>query len=147
MIGCCTERTKSIWSTENFVGTPGTSLLEGDTHTGRSSPMLSLEEPRNVQLGLCTDGFVQHGCLMWTVNENDLYAYGIASGWSTTGVMGCPICMDDTRAFHLQHGKKACYFDCHRQFLPAHHSYRSNKKAFTKNRIENMVTRKGLIGD
>ncbi|KAL0439230.1 UNVERIFIED_CONTAM: hypothetical protein Slati_2406000 [Sesamum latifolium] len=26
--------------------------------------------------------------------------------------------MDDTRAFHLQYGRKACYFDCHRQFLP-----------------------------
>ncbi|KAL0296190.1 UNVERIFIED_CONTAM: hypothetical protein Sradi_6671100 [Sesamum radiatum] len=39
------------------------------------------------------------------------------------GVMGCPVCMDDTRAFHLQHGRKPCYFDCHRQFLPAHHRY------------------------
>ncbi|KAL0298795.1 UNVERIFIED_CONTAM: hypothetical protein Sradi_6539300 [Sesamum radiatum] len=103
------------------------------------------EEPCNVQLGLCTDGFVPHGGLMWTMN--DLSAYGMASEWSTAGVMGCLVCMDDTRAFHLQHDKKACYFDCHRQFLPTHHSYRSNKKAFTKNRIENMVARPGLIGD
>ncbi|KAL0322233.1 UNVERIFIED_CONTAM: hypothetical protein Scaly_2519700 [Sesamum calycinum] len=138
-------RTTSIWSTENFVRMLGTSLLEGKTHTRRSSRMLSLEEPRNVQLGLCTDGFVPHGGLMWTMN--DLSAYGMASEWSTAGVMGCLVCMDDTRAFHLQHDKKACYFDCHRQFLPAHHSYRSNKKAFTKNRIENMVARPGLIGD
>ncbi|KAL0286763.1 UNVERIFIED_CONTAM: hypothetical protein Sradi_7139700 [Sesamum radiatum] len=58
---------------------------------------------------------------MWTVN--DLPAYRRAYGWSTTEVMGCPVCMDDTRAFHLQHGRKACYFDCHRQFLPAHHPY------------------------
>ncbi|KAL0391193.1 UNVERIFIED_CONTAM: hypothetical protein Scaly_0476400 [Sesamum calycinum] len=42
--------------------------------------------------------------LMW--NVNDLLAYAIESGCSTAGVMGCPICMDDTRAFHLQHGRK-----------------------------------------
>ncbi|KAL0405495.1 UNVERIFIED_CONTAM: hypothetical protein Slati_3863400 [Sesamum latifolium] len=56
--------------------------------------------------------FIIRAALMCTVN--DLPAYGMASGWSTVGVMGCPICMDDTRAFHLQHGRKACYFDCHR---------------------------------
>ncbi|KAL0285591.1 UNVERIFIED_CONTAM: hypothetical protein Sangu_2772700 [Sesamum angustifolium] len=43
--------------------------------------------------------FMIRAALMWTVN--DLPAYGMASGWSTTGVMGCPVCMDDTRAFHL----------------------------------------------
>ncbi|KAL0298751.1 UNVERIFIED_CONTAM: hypothetical protein Sradi_6534900 [Sesamum radiatum] len=42
--------------------------------------------------------------LMLTVN--DLPAYEMASGWSTTGVMGCPVCMNDTRAFPLQHGRK-----------------------------------------
>ncbi|KAL0290640.1 UNVERIFIED_CONTAM: hypothetical protein Scaly_2664400 [Sesamum calycinum] len=46
--------------------------------------------------------FIMRAALMWTVN--DLPAYGMASGWSIAGVMGCPICMDDTRAFHLQHG-------------------------------------------
>ncbi|KAL0396288.1 UNVERIFIED_CONTAM: hypothetical protein Scaly_0077200 [Sesamum calycinum] len=59
--------------------------------------------------------FMMRAALMWTMN--DLPAYGVASGWSTAGVMGCSICMDDTRAFHLQHSRKACYFDCHRQFL------------------------------
>ncbi|KAK4394091.1 hypothetical protein Sango_1879900 [Sesamum angolense] len=96
------------------------------------------EEPRNVQLGLCTDGFAPHGpsnpkrlinvyleplieellqlwhvgvrmydhardrafmmqaALMWTVN--DLPAYGMASGWSTVGVMGCSI-----YAWHEEH--------------------------------------------
>ncbi|KAL0358359.1 UNVERIFIED_CONTAM: hypothetical protein Sangu_0685300 [Sesamum angustifolium] len=68
-------------------------------------------------------------------------------GWSTVGVMGCPVCMDGTRAFHLQHGRNACYFDCHRQFLPAHHPYRRNKKTFTKNHVENKVARPRLIGD
>ncbi|KAK4406442.1 hypothetical protein Sango_0650700 [Sesamum angolense] len=46
--------------------------------------------------------FMMRTVLMWTVN--DLPAYGMASGWSTAGVMGCPIYMDDTRAFHRQHG-------------------------------------------
>ncbi|KAL0411462.1 UNVERIFIED_CONTAM: hypothetical protein Slati_3735900 [Sesamum latifolium] len=45
--------------------------------------------------------FIMQAALMWTVN--DLLAYGMASRWSTAGVMGCPICMDDTRVFHLQH--------------------------------------------
>ncbi|KAL0451623.1 UNVERIFIED_CONTAM: hypothetical protein Slati_1140400 [Sesamum latifolium] len=56
--------------------------------------------------------FMMRATLMWTVN--DFPAYGMLSSWSTAGIMGCPICMDNTRAFHLQHGRKACYFDCHR---------------------------------
>ncbi|KAL0417097.1 UNVERIFIED_CONTAM: hypothetical protein Slati_3541600 [Sesamum latifolium] len=89
--------------------------------------------------------FIMRAALMWTVN--DLPVYGMASGWSTAGVMGCPICMDDTRAFHLQHGRKACYFGCHRQFLPGQHPYRRNKISFTKNRVENKVARSRLSGD
>ncbi|KAL0359821.1 UNVERIFIED_CONTAM: hypothetical protein Sangu_0831500, partial [Sesamum angustifolium] len=86
--------------------------------------------------------FMMRAALMWIVN--DLPAYRIASGWSTAWVMGCPVCMDDTRIFHLQHIRKACYIDCHRQFHPAHHSYRRNKKAFTKNHVENKVARPRL---
>ncbi|KAL0405559.1 UNVERIFIED_CONTAM: hypothetical protein Slati_3869800 [Sesamum latifolium] len=54
--------------------------------------------------------------LMWTVN--DLPAYGMAFGWSTAGVMGCPVCMEDTCTFYLQNGMKACYFDWTLPFLP-----------------------------
>ncbi|KAL0346362.1 UNVERIFIED_CONTAM: hypothetical protein Scaly_1652200 [Sesamum calycinum] len=89
--------------------------------------------------------FMMRVVLIWTVN--DLPAYGMASGWSTARVMGCPVCMDDTRVFYLQHGRKACYFDCHKQFLPTHHLYRRNKKAFTKNPVENKVTRPRLTRD
>ncbi|KAL0368051.1 UNVERIFIED_CONTAM: hypothetical protein Scaly_1024000 [Sesamum calycinum] len=88
--------------------------------------------------------FMIRAALMWTVN--DLPAYRMASRWSTRGVMGCPVCMDDTRVFHLQHGRKACYFDCHRQFLPAYHRYRRNKKAFTNNRVENKIARPRASG-
>ncbi|KAL0311547.1 UNVERIFIED_CONTAM: hypothetical protein Sangu_2449400 [Sesamum angustifolium] len=89
--------------------------------------------------------FIMRTTLMWSVN--DLPAYGIAFGWMTTGVMGCLVCIDDTRAFHLQHGRKECYFGCHRQFLPSHHSYRRNKKTFTKNCVQNKVARSRLTGD
>ncbi|KAL0329064.1 UNVERIFIED_CONTAM: hypothetical protein Sradi_4893100, partial [Sesamum radiatum] len=47
------------------------------------------------------NAFLMWAVLMWTMN--DLPVYGMMSGWSTAGVMGYPICMDDTRAFHLQH--------------------------------------------
>ncbi|KAL0391124.1 UNVERIFIED_CONTAM: hypothetical protein Scaly_0469500 [Sesamum calycinum] len=83
--------------------------------------------------------------LMWTVN--DLLAYGMASGWSTAGVMDCPVCMDDTRVFNLHHGRKACYIDCYRQFLLEHHPYQRNKETFTKNRVYYKVARLRLIGD
>ncbi|KAL0297753.1 UNVERIFIED_CONTAM: hypothetical protein Sradi_6827400 [Sesamum radiatum] len=76
--------------------------------------------------------FMMRATLMWTVNY--LSTYGMASGWSTTGIMGCPVCMEDTRASHQQHGRKACYFDCHRQLLSHDHPYRRNKRPFTKNR-------------
>ncbi|KAL0433757.1 UNVERIFIED_CONTAM: hypothetical protein Slati_2710000 [Sesamum latifolium] len=39
----------------------------------------------------------------------------------------------------------ACYYDCHRQFLPPDHPYRRNKKAFTKNRVERKVARPRLM--
>ncbi|KAL0347897.1 UNVERIFIED_CONTAM: hypothetical protein Sangu_1017500 [Sesamum angustifolium] len=81
--------------------------------------------------------------LMWTVNN--LPTYGMAFGWSFNGFIGCPVCMEDTRIFYLQNGRKACYFDYHRQFLPSDYPYHRNKKAFTKNRVEMKVTRPRLM--
>ncbi|KAL0325012.1 UNVERIFIED_CONTAM: hypothetical protein Sradi_5070500 [Sesamum radiatum] len=78
-----------------------------------------------------------HAILMWTVNG--LPAYGMAFGWSFNGVIRCPVCMEDTRAFYLQNGGKVCYFDYHRQFLPPDHPYHRNKKAFTKNQVQKNV--------
>ncbi|KAK4394113.1 hypothetical protein Sango_1882100 [Sesamum angolense] len=34
-----------------------------------------------------------------------------------------------------------------RQFLPEHHPYRRNKRAFTKNHVENKIARPKLTGD
>ncbi|KAL0434228.1 UNVERIFIED_CONTAM: hypothetical protein Slati_2757100 [Sesamum latifolium] len=39
--------------------------------------------------------FTMRAALMWTVN--DLLACGMASGWSTIDVMGCPVCIEYTR--------------------------------------------------
>ncbi|KAL0282750.1 UNVERIFIED_CONTAM: hypothetical protein Sradi_7252600, partial [Sesamum radiatum] len=76
-------------------------------HVGRSSLHRTIF-PLNVRP--CHGLFFRHAVeLMWTVN--DLPTYGMASGWSTVGVMVCPVCMDGTRAFRLQHRRKACYFD------------------------------------
>ncbi|KAL0434352.1 UNVERIFIED_CONTAM: hypothetical protein Slati_2769500 [Sesamum latifolium] len=88
---------------------------------------------------------MMRAALIWTVN--DLPAYKMASGWSTAGIMGCPIYMEDPWAFHLQHRRKACYFDCHRQFLSHNHPYRRNKISFIKNRQERKIARPGLTGD
>ena len=58
------------------------------------------------------------------------------SGWSTHGRLACPYYMDNTKSFVLKHGGKSCWFDCHRQFLPADHPFRRQKDAFLKNRKE-----------
>ncbi|KAL0289412.1 UNVERIFIED_CONTAM: hypothetical protein Sangu_2614300 [Sesamum angustifolium] len=75
--------------------------------------------------------------LMWTVN--DLPAYRMAYEWSTTGVIGCPVCIENTRAFYMQNGRKPYYFDCYKQFLPPNHPYCRSKKTFTENRVERKV--------
>ncbi|KAL0325311.1 UNVERIFIED_CONTAM: hypothetical protein Sradi_5100400 [Sesamum radiatum] len=53
--------------------------------------------------------FMMRAEFIWIMNN--LPTYGMARGWSTAGVMGCPVCMDDTRALHLQHGRKTWYFN------------------------------------
>ncbi|XP_024009341.1 uncharacterized protein LOC112084441 [Eutrema salsugineum] len=70
--------------------------------------------------------------LMWTIS--DFPAYGMLSGWTTHGRLACPICMDDTKAFYLPNGRKTCWFDCHRRFLPHGHPLRKNRKDFLKGR-------------
>ncbi|GKV48031.1 hypothetical protein SLEP1_g54870 [Rubroshorea leprosula] len=115
-------------------------------------------DPRNVRVGLATDGFNPWGhssrsyswvetfdsfrkqnftmraMLMWTIT--DFLSYGMVSGWSTHGRQSCPYCMEMTRAFYLQNGRKISFFDCHRQFLPASHSYKMDTTHFLKGRFE-----------
>src|SRR5262249_5754384 len=40
------------------------------------------------------------------------------------------------KAFTLKHGRKPCWFDCHRRFLPDDHPFRRQRDAFQKNKIE-----------
>ncbi|KAL0358085.1 UNVERIFIED_CONTAM: hypothetical protein Scaly_1494200 [Sesamum calycinum] len=61
--------------------------------------ILKHDHAKNETFRMCT-------ALMRTVN--DLLAYEIASGWSTARVMGCPVYIEDTHAFYLQNGRKAC---------------------------------------
>ena len=78
--------------------------------------------------------FLMRAALLWTIS--DFPAYGMLSGWSTSGKKACPYCLDNTKAFSLSNGRKVSWFDCHRQFLPEGHHFRRNKNDFIKNRVE-----------
>ncbi|KAL0347700.1 UNVERIFIED_CONTAM: hypothetical protein Scaly_1786000 [Sesamum calycinum] len=54
--------------------------------------ILTLESAKNETFTMCA-------MLMWTVN--DLPTYGMTYGWSTTGVIRCPVRIEDTCAFYL----------------------------------------------
>ena len=80
----------------------------------------------------CKENFQMRTVLMWTIS--DFPAYGMLSGWATHGRLSCPYCQDNTDAFQLKHGRKTCWFDCHRRFLPHDHPYRKSTTLFTKNK-------------
>ncbi|KAL0389045.1 UNVERIFIED_CONTAM: hypothetical protein Scaly_0261600 [Sesamum calycinum] len=70
-----------------------------------ADPLVQEEQTPAAHEDNITDkAFIMRAALMWTVN--DLPTYGMESEWSTTGIMGCLVCMNDTWAFHLQHGRK-----------------------------------------
>ncbi|GLT29876.1 hypothetical protein SLA2020_047120 [Shorea laevis] len=60
--------------------------------------------------------FIMKATLLWTIT--DFPSYGMLFGWSTHEKLSCPYCMENTKAFQLQYGRKTLFFDCHRQFLP-----------------------------
>lgn len=68
--------------------------------------------------------------LLWTFS--DFPAYRMLSGWTTHGRLSCPYCQDNTDAFQLKHGRKTCWFDCHRRFLPNDHPYHRANSLFKK---------------
>ena len=55
--------------------------------------------------------FNLHAAYLWSIH--DYLAYGIFAGWCVHSRLSCPICMDDSDAFRLQHGRKVTFFDCH----------------------------------
>lgn len=76
------------------------------------------------------ENFTLRVAILWTIS--DFPGYSMLSSWSMHGRLSCPICMDSKNAFWLKHGKKFCFFDCHRRFLPPDHAYRKNQMTFKK---------------
>ncbi|WVZ53745.1 hypothetical protein U9M48_004646 [Paspalum notatum var. saurae] len=74
--------------------------------------------------------FTLRAAYLWSVH--DFMAYGDWSGWCVYGRLRCPICMNDSDAFKLKHGRKVSFFDCHRRWLPFKHDLRSSITAFRK---------------
>jgi hypothetical protein len=65
---------------------------------------------------------------------HDYLVYDEFVGWCVYDRLNCPICMDDSDAFRLQHGRKVTFFDCHRRFLPLSHKFRVDKQSFLKDK-------------
>ena len=89
--------------------------------------------------------FVMKAALMWTIG--DFPAYGMMSGWGTSGKKACPVCMDETEAIRLVNGRKQSWFDAHRRFLPNDHPFRRNRNKFTKNKVETRGTPERKTGE
>jgi hypothetical protein len=81
---------------------------------------------------------------LWSVH--DFKAYVIFAGWSVHGELICPICGSDIDCFHLTHGGKISYFDCHRHWLPQKHKFRQEQNAFWKDTIVTKGPPKHLSG-
>jgi hypothetical protein len=71
----------------------------------------------------------------YLLSIHDFLTYGIFSRWCVHGNLICPICGKDTDCFHLEFGKKICYFDYHSCFLPPDHIFRLQSNAFRKDTI------------
>jgi hypothetical protein len=67
---------------------------------------------------------------LWSVH--DFMAYGDFAGWSTHGRLACPYGCG-CKGFTLCNGHKACWFGCHRRFLPIDHEFRQQPNVFYKN--------------
>jgi hypothetical protein len=76
---------------------------------------------------------------LWSIH--DYLAYGKFVGWCVHGRLKCPICMDESDAFRLQHSRKASFFDCHRRFLPMSHEFGVTNSCFRKTRLLERVTK------
>jgi hypothetical protein len=61
-----------------------------------------MEEVKELWQGI--DAYDSH---LWSIH--DYLAYGKFVVWCVHGRLNCPICMDDTNAFRLQHGKKVSF--------------------------------------
>jgi hypothetical protein len=69
---------------------------------------------------------------LWSIHDS--LGYDKFVGWCVHGRLNCPICMDDSDAYKLEHGKKVTFLDYHRRFLPLSHPFRGDRKLFTKDK-------------
>jgi hypothetical protein len=69
---------------------------------------------------------------LWSIH--DYLAYGQFIGRCVHGRLNCLVCMNESDAFRLQHGRKVSLFDCHQRFLPLSHEFRGDKGSFKKGR-------------
>jgi hypothetical protein len=67
---------------------------------------------------------------LWSIY--DYLAYSKFVGWCVHGRLNCSVCMDESDAFKLHHGRKVNFFDCHQRFLPLSHEFRGDKESFQK---------------
>jgi hypothetical protein len=74
--------------------------------------------------------FNLHVAYLWSIH--DYLAYGKFIGWCVHDRLNCLICMEDSDAFRLEHGRKVSFFDCHRRLLPSNHPFRSDRRSFLK---------------
>jgi hypothetical protein len=68
-------------------------------------------------------------------------AYDKFVGWCVHGRLNCPICLDDTNAFRMEHSRKVSFFDCHQRFLLLNHKFRNDTRSFLKGK----TIRKGAL--
>jgi hypothetical protein len=55
--------------------------------------------------------------------------------------------LGDTKSFQLRNGRKACWFDCHRRFLPVDHPFRFEANAFRKDTVVHDEPPRHLTGE
>lgn len=117
-------------------------VIPGPEHPGKKFSVLMqplVDELLSLKDGVKTwdaslkKEFTMKAAHIWSIH--DFPALEMFSGWSTHGMLACHRCLGDTKAFRLTKGGKACWFDCHRRFLPMDHEFRTQRNAFRKDTI------------
>jgi hypothetical protein len=67
---------------------------------------------------------------LWSIH--DYLAYDKFASWCDNCRVNYPICMNDSDAFSLEHGRKVTFFDYHQRFFPLSHAFRGDNRLFQK---------------
>jgi hypothetical protein len=104
------------------------------------------------ELWQCVDAYDNHLkyrfnlCVAYLWSNHDYLTYDIFADWSVHGRLSCPIYMDDSNAFILQHGRKVTLFDCHPRFLPLNHPFWRGRWSFLKGKTVRKGSPKQKLG-